>query len=42
MDENRIDFDLLDELISLLSAGPEEGAILVFLPGNSEAIQGKP
>ena len=35
VDENRIDFDLLDNLISMLSAGPEEGAILVFLPGDS-------
>ena len=35
VDENRIDFDLLNGLITLLSAGPDEGAILVFLPGDS-------
>ena len=33
VDENRIDFDLLEELIGHIDASYEEGAILVFLPG---------
>lgn len=33
LDENRIDFDLLEELVCLLATGAEDGAILVFLPG---------
>lgn len=33
LDENRIDYDLLDDLVCHLAAGNEEGAILVFLPG---------
>lgn len=35
VDEIRIDFDLLEELITMLAAGPDEGAILVFLPGKA-------
>lgn len=33
LDENRIDLDLLEELVGFIDASYEEGAILVFLPG---------
>ena len=33
VDENRIDYDLLEELIAHIDGAYEEGAILVFLPG---------
>ena len=33
VDENRIDYDLLEELVAHIHASCEEGAILVFLPG---------
>jgi hypothetical protein len=33
VDENRIDYDLLEELIGHIDATCEEGAILAFLPG---------
>ncbi len=33
LDENRIDYDLLEELVAHIDASYEEGAILVFLPG---------
>ena len=35
LDENRIDFDLLEELVGFIDASYEEGAILVFLPGQA-------
>lgn len=37
LDENCIDYDLLEELVSQLADSPEDGAILVFLPGPSLA-----
>lgn len=37
LDENRIDYDLLEELIAHIDAAHEEGAILVFLPGAAAA-----
>ncbi|BDA49474.1 Putative ATP-dependent RNA helicase DHX57 at C-terminar half [Coccomyxa sp. Obi] len=36
LDENRIDYDLLEELVAHIDASYEEGAILVFLPGLGE------
>ncbi len=33
VDENRIDFDLLEELVGHIDASYDEGAVLVFLPG---------
>lgn len=33
VDENRIDFDLLEDVIAYIDESFEEGAILVFLPG---------
>ncbi len=33
VDENRIDFDLLEALVSHIDSEQPEGAILVFLPG---------
>jgi ATP-dependent RNA helicase DHX29 len=33
LDENRIDYDLLDDLVSYLAASSDDGAILIFLPG---------
>ena len=33
LDEDRIDYDLLEELVAFIDAEHEEGAILVFLPG---------
>lgn len=33
LNENRIDYDLLDELVCHLANNSEEGAILVFMPG---------
>ena len=33
VDENRIDFDLLEELVGHIDAQYDEGAVLVFLPG---------
>ncbi len=33
MDEDKIDYDLLEELVAFIDAEHEEGAILVFLPG---------
>ncbi|CAK0787622.1 hypothetical protein CVIRNUC_010844 [Coccomyxa viridis] len=36
LDENRIDLDLLEELVGFIDASYEEGAILVFLPGLGE------
>jgi hypothetical protein len=33
LDENRIDYDLLEELVAHIDGSYEEGAILVFLPG---------
>ena len=33
MDEDRIDFDLLEELVTYIDQDYGEGAILVFLPG---------
>ncbi len=41
LDENRIDYDLLDELVGHLAASEEEGAILVFLPGSRSASRGR-
>ena len=35
LDENRIDYELLEELLTQLAADPAEGAILLFLPGGS-------
>lgn len=35
VDENRIDFDLLEALVTHLDSLQPEGAILVFLPGAS-------
>lgn len=35
LDENRIDFDLLEELVGHIDADYDEGAVLVFLPGKS-------
>ena len=35
LDENRIDLDLLEELVGFIDASYEEGAILVFLPGRA-------
>ena len=36
VDENRIDYDLLEELMGHIDASYEEGAILVFLPGDGD------
>ena len=36
MDENRIDFDLLEELVGHIDASYDEGAVLVFLPGEPQ------
>ncbi len=33
VDENRIDFDLLEELVGHIDASYDDGAVLVFLPG---------
>ena len=33
VDENRIDYDLLEEFLLHIDSQAEEGAILVFLPG---------
>ena len=33
MDEDRIDFDLLEDLVGMVHETQGEGAILVFLPG---------
>lgn len=33
LDEERIDYDLLEELLAYIDAEHDEGAILVFLPG---------
>jgi hypothetical protein len=38
LDENRIDYDLLEELVAHIDASYEEGAILVFLPGACPAF----
>ena len=38
VDENRIDFDLLEELVGHIDAGYDEGAVLVFLPGAPQLI----
>ena len=35
LDENRIDYELLEELVTKLAEDPAEGAILLFLPGGS-------
>lgn len=35
LDENRIDLDLLEELVAFIDASYEEGAVLVFLPGQA-------
>ena len=39
LDENRIDYDLLDELVCHLAGSSEDVAILVFLPGLSHDLQ---
>ena len=36
VDEDRIDFDLLEALVEYIDANYECGAILVFLPGMGE------
>ena len=36
LDEDRIDFDLLEDLVGYIHDTQEEGAILVFLPGMAE------
>lgn len=33
LDEDRIDFDVLEELVTFIDQEYDEGAILVFLPG---------
>ena len=38
LDENRIDYELLEELLTQLAADPAEGAILLFLPGGSPSL----
>ena len=38
VDEWRIDFDLLEDLVKHIDATYEEGAILVFLPGQAFEI----
>lgn len=38
VDENRIDFDLLEELVGHIDGGYDEGAILVFLPGEKSLV----
>ena len=35
LDEIRIDYDLIEALISHLHAASDDGAVLVFLPGKS-------
>ncbi len=37
LDEDRIDFDMLEDLVTHVDAEYDEGAILVFLPGQSAA-----
>lgn len=36
VDENRINYELMVELLSIIAGGSEEGAVLVFLPGLRE------
>ena len=36
VDENRIDFDLLEELVGHIDASYDDGAVLVFLPGKPQ------
>lgn len=36
VDEDRIDFDLLEELVTAIDEGQGPGAVLVFLPGMAE------
>jgi hypothetical protein len=35
VDEDRIDYDLLEDLIAYIDTEKEEGAMLVFLPGEA-------
>ena len=35
LDEDRIDYDLLEELVTYIDQNHGEGAILVFLPGTN-------
>jgi ATP-dependent RNA helicase DHX29 len=39
VDEDRIDFDLLEDLLGAIHEGQGEGAVLVFLPGMAEINQ---
>ena len=39
VDENRIDFDLLEELVGHIDASYDDGAVLVFLPGKPQLVQ---
>ena len=35
LDEDRLDYDLLEDLVAHIDSEKEEGAILVFLPGGA-------
>lgn len=39
LDENRIDFDLLEELVGHIDASYDDGAVLVFLPGEPQSTR---
>ena len=42
LDEDRIDFDLLEELVTYIDQEYGDGAILVFLPGMSSPLAPSP